>query len=111
MTVLTYTAAIHRQSALPFGPWNTPRLETANPRGHIDDTYYYGAQCRQCEHGARLIAIEATGARSGTTYPLAKVRERLRCEGCRCSRRRHHVLAPDQRTGNLVELFARKPGG
>ena len=31
------------------------RLETAKLRD-IDDTYYYGAQCRQCGHGARLAS-------------------------------------------------------
>jgi hypothetical protein len=85
------------------------RLETAKLRD-IDDTYYYGAQCRQCGHGARL-SMAKLRARLGDDYPLVKVRERLRCERCRCRAVVITFLAPDQRTGNLVELFARKPGG
>ena len=49
---MSYTAAIpgrrRYRSAMEYA-----RLETAKLRD-IDDTYYYGAQCRQCGHGARL---------------------------------------------------------
>ena len=50
-------------------------------------------------------------AHLGDTFPLVKVRDKLRCE--RCSSRQIVItfLAPDQRTGNLVELFSRKPSG
>ena len=85
------------------------RLETAKLRD-IDDAYYYGGQCRGCGHGARLSVTKLV-ARLDDDYPLAKVRERLRCEKCRSPAVVITFLAPNQRTGNLVELFTRKPGG
>jgi hypothetical protein len=85
------------------------RLETAKLRD-IDDAYYYGAQCRGCGHGARLSVTKLI-ARLGDDYPLVKVRERLRCERCLSRAVVITFLAPNQRTGNIVELFARKPGG
>ena len=85
------------------------RLESAKLRD-VDDTYYYGVQCRQYGHGARLSVTKLI-ARLGGDYPLAKVRERLRCEKCRSRAVIITFLAPNQRTGNLVELFTRKPGG
>lgn len=47
----------------------------------------------------------------GDDYPLVKLRERLRCEQCRSRLVVITFLAPNQRTGNLVQLFNRKPGG
>ncbi len=85
------------------------RLETAKLRD-IDDTYYYGAQCRGCGHGARL-SVAKLRARVREDFPLTKVRERLRCEKCHSRAVVITFLAPNQRTGNLVELFTRKPGG
>jgi hypothetical protein len=86
------------------------KLETAC-LAHVDDRYYYGAYCRKCGHHARLCLLKLR-ALLGAEYPLRKVRDRLRCE--RCGDRRQIVvtfLAPDQRTGNLVHLFERIPGG
>jgi hypothetical protein len=47
--------------------------------------------------------------RLGDDFPLAKVKERLRCE--RCSSRQIVItfLAPNQRTGNVAFLFRRTP--
>ncbi len=76
---------------------------------HVDDTYYYGAYCRSCGHHARL-SLTKLRARLGDDYPLRNVREKLRCE--RCGGRRQIVitfLAPNQRSGTLVDLFVRKP--
>ena len=84
------------------------RLESAKLRD-IDDTYYYGAQCRQCGHGARLNVAKLS-ARLGDDFPLTQVRKRLRCEKCRSRAVVITFLALDQRTGNLVELFSQPPG-
>jgi hypothetical protein len=84
------------------------RLETALLRD-VDETYYYGAQCRECGHGARL-SLAKLRTHLGDDYPLTKVRARLRCEKCRARAAVITFLAPNQRTGNLVHLFNRKPG-
>jgi hypothetical protein len=83
------------------------KLETAT-LAHVDDTYYYGAYCRKCKHSARL-SLTKLRAHLGDTFPLVKIREKLRCE--RCSSRQIVItfLAPNQRTGNLVPLFGEEP--
>jgi hypothetical protein len=83
------------------------RLETAT-LAHVDDSYYYGAYCRRCKHSARL-SLSKLRARLGDTFPLLKIRDKLRCEHCCSKQIVITFLAPDQRTGNLVELFNRKP--
>jgi hypothetical protein len=85
------------------------RLETAT-LAHVDDSYYYGAYCRKCKHSARL-SLSKLRAQLGDTFPLLKIRDKLRCERCNSKQIVITFLAPDQRTGNLVELFTRKPGG
>jgi hypothetical protein len=85
------------------------RLETAT-LAHVDDSYYYGAYCRKCKHSARL-SLTKLRAHLGDTFPLVKVRDKLRCERCNSRQIVITFLAPNQRTGNLVELFSRKPGG
>jgi hypothetical protein len=83
------------------------KLETA-ALAHVDNSYYYGAYCRKCKHSARLSLVKLR-AHLGDNFPLAKVKERLRCE--RCSSR--HVvitfLVPNQRGGNLAYLFHAEP--
>jgi hypothetical protein len=81
------------------------RLETAT-LAHVDDSYYYGAYCRKCKHSARL-SMSKLRAHLGDTFPLRKLKDKLRCE--RCSSRQIVItfLATDQRTRNLVELFNR----
>jgi hypothetical protein len=84
------------------------RLETAT-LAHVDDSYYYGAYCRKCKHSARL-SLSKLRAHLGETFPLLKIKDKLRCECCSSRQIVITFLAPDQRTGNLVELFSRKPG-
>jgi hypothetical protein len=83
------------------------KLETA-ALAHVDDSYYYGAYCRKCKHAARLSLVKLRDY-LGDSFPLRKVKERLRCE--RCSSRQIVItfLAPDQRTGNLAYLFDEAP--
>jgi hypothetical protein len=83
------------------------RLETAT-LAHVDDSYYYGAYCRKCKHSARL-SLTKLRAHLGDTFPLLKIRDKLRCERCRSRQIVITFLAPDQRTGNLVPLFGAKP--
>ncbi len=82
-------------------------LETA-ALAHVDDTYFFGAYCRKCKHSARL-SLEKLRNHLGDNFPLRKVKDRLRCE--RCSSRQIVItfLAPNQRTGNVVHLFAQTP--
>jgi hypothetical protein len=83
------------------------KLETA-ALAHVDDSYYYGAYCRKCKHSARLSLVKLR-AHLGDTFPLVKVKDRLRCE--RCSSRQIVITfrAPNQRTGNVAYLFSQPP--
>jgi len=83
------------------------RLETAT-LAHVDDRYYYGAYCRMCRHHARVSLLRLR-ARLGDDFPLMKVKDRLRCERCRSKAVTITFLAPDQRGGNLVQLFGYEP--
>jgi hypothetical protein len=75
---------------------------------HIDERYYYGAFCRKCRHGARLSLIKLR-EHLGPAFPLARIRERLACERCGSKAVTVTFLSPDQKTGNLVQLFGEKP--
>jgi hypothetical protein len=79
------------------------RLETAS-LAHVDDSYYYGAYCRKCKHSARLSLVKLR-AHLGDDFPLARVKERLRCQRCRSRQVVITFLAPNQRCGNLAYLF------
>jgi hypothetical protein len=47
--------------------------------------------------------------RLGDDFPLAKVKELLRCERCRSRQIVITFLAPNQRTGNVAYLFGEEP--
>jgi hypothetical protein len=79
------------------------QLETAS-LAHVDDAYYYGAYCRKCKHSARLSLVKLR-ARLGEDFPLARVKDRLRCQRCRSRQVVITFLAPNQRCGNLAYLF------
>ncbi len=83
------------------------KLETA-ALAHVDDSYFYGACCRKCKHSARL-SLEKLRKHLGDDFPLVKIKDRLRCE--RCSSRHIVItfLAPNQRTGNVANLFDQLP--
>jgi hypothetical protein len=83
------------------------KLETA-ALAHVDDSYYYGAYCRKCKHSARLSLVKLR-AHLGDDFPLAKVRERLRCQRCGSRQIVITFLAPNQRTGNVAYLFCDEP--
>jgi hypothetical protein len=83
------------------------RLETAT-LAHVDDGYYYGAYCRKCKHSARLSLVKLRTA-LGDNFPVTRIRERLRCGRCESRAVIITFLAPDQRGGNLVQLFQEKP--
>ena len=79
------------------------KLETA-ALAHVDDTYFYGAYCRQCRHAARL-SLEKLRKHLGDNFPLRKVKDHLRCERCNSRQIVVTFLAPSQKTGNVVHLF------
>jgi hypothetical protein len=83
------------------------KLATAT-LAHVDDSYYYGAYCRRCKHSARLSLVKLR-AHLGDNFPLAKVRDRLRCERCGLREVVITFLAPNQRTGNVAYLFREEP--
>ncbi len=83
------------------------KLDTAT-HAHVDDSYYYGAYCRRCKHSARLSLVKLR-AHLGEDFPLAKVRDRLRCERCGLRQVVITFLAPNQRTGNVAYLFREEP--
>ena len=83
------------------------KLETA-ALAHVDDSYFYGAYCRKCKHAARL-SLEKLRARLGDSFPLRRVKDRLRCECCRSRQIVITFLAPNQKTGNLAHLFQELP--
>jgi hypothetical protein len=80
------------------------RLETA-ALAHVDDSYYYGAYCRKCKHSARLSLVKLR-AHLGDSFPLVKVKDRLRCEQCASRVIVVTFLAPNQRTANIAHLFS-----
>jgi hypothetical protein len=84
------------------------KLETAT-LAHVDDSYFYGAYCRRCKHAARLSLVKLR-AHLGDSFPLRKIKDRLRCERCRSRQIVVTFLAPDQRTGNIAHLFRETPG-
>jgi hypothetical protein len=78
-------------------------LETAT-LGDVDESYYYSAYCRDCQHGARLLKLRE---HRGADFPLAKVRGRLRCELCSARDPTICFLTSEHRTGTLVQFFIR----
>jgi hypothetical protein len=83
------------------------KLETA-ALAHVDDSYFYGAYCRKCKHAARL-SLKKLREHLGDTFPLIKIKNRLRCERCSSWQIVITFLAPNQRTGNLVNIFDQRP--
>jgi len=83
------------------------KLETA-ALAHVDDSYYYGAYCRKCKHSARLSLVNLR-KHLGDDYPLIKVKDRLRCERCGSRAVVITFLSPNQRSGNVANLFDQKP--
>jgi hypothetical protein len=83
------------------------KLETA-ALAHVDDSYYYGAYCRKCKHAARL-SLEKLREHLGDTFPLIKLKDRLRCERCSSRQIVTTFLAPNQRTGNLAHFSREAP--
>ena len=79
LRLTSYRAAIHSPPALT-STHGYAKLETA-ALAHVDDSYYYDAYCRKCKHAARL-SLEKLLERLGDSFPLRKVKERLRCERC-----------------------------
>lgn len=83
------------------------RLETAK-LAHVDDTYYYGANCRSCLRSRRLSLVRLR-ATLGDDFPLKDVRPRLKCQTCGSRQIVITFLAPNQAVGNLASLFHEQP--
>lgn len=83
------------------------RLEAAK-LSDVDDTYYYGADCRSCLR-SRRISLVRLRAVLGDAYPLKAIRPRLTCSTCGSKAMIITFLAPNQAVGNLAELFSQEP--
>jgi hypothetical protein len=83
------------------------KLETAT-LALVDDRYYCGAYCRKCKHSARLSLVKLR-TNLGDNFRVAEIRQRLRCERCKSRAVVITFLAPDQRGGNLAQLFQSRP--
>jgi hypothetical protein len=83
------------------------KLETA-ALAHVDDSYFYGAYCRKCKHAARLSLVKLRD-HLGDSFPLRKIKDCLRCERCASRQIVITFLAPDQKTGNVANLFRELP--
>jgi hypothetical protein len=83
------------------------RLENALLKDVTDD-YYYGCSFQSCLHTARL-SLTRLRAHLGRDYPLAKIRERLKCEICSSRKVTITFLGPHQKGGNLRHLFEKEP--
>ena len=88
-------------------PVEFAKLETAS-LADVDEGYYYGASCRNCNHSARLDLLKLR-AHVGDTFPLVQIRKRLRCERCGSRLVTIIFLAPNQKTGNIAYLFGQTP--
>jgi len=76
-----------------------PKLETLLK--DVDDRYYFGANCRRCLHASHL-SLSKLRAHLGGDFPVAKIRERLKCELCGAKQVVVTYLTPSQSTGSLV---------
>lgn len=83
-----------------------PRLETAT-LADVSDRYYFAVQCQLCHRRIRLSLVTLR-TRLGDSYPLSRIRPRLRCTSCLSKRLTITFLAPDQAVGNLRALFLEK---
>jgi hypothetical protein len=80
-----------------------PKLETALLKD-VDDRFYYGANCRSCLHTSRL-SLTKLRVHLGDDFPVAKIRDRLKCDLCGCKTVVITYLTPSRATGSLVYLF------
>jgi hypothetical protein len=82
------------------------KLETGKLKDVTDD-YYYGCSCSACQHTARL-SLSKLRQLLGEDFPLAKIRSKLKCDKCSSRKVTVTFLAPDQKGGNLHQLFTRQ---
>jgi hypothetical protein len=83
------------------------RLETGTLKDVTND-YYYGCHCTSCLHTARL-SLSKLRSHLGDDFPLIKIRERLKCQICSSRKVTITFLSPDQKGGNLYQLFLKEP--
>jgi hypothetical protein len=83
------------------------RLETAQ-LAHVDDTYYYGADCQSCLRSRRLSLVRLR-AMLGDDFPVKDIRPRLKCTTCGSKAMIITFLAPNHAVGNLAQLFQETP--
>jgi hypothetical protein len=70
----------------------------------VDDSYYYGVDCRSCLRSTRLSLARLRGL-LGDDFPVVKVRTRLKCSTCGSKQLTVTFLAPHQAVGSLAHLF------
>jgi hypothetical protein len=70
----------------------------------VDDSYYYGVDCRSCLRSTRLSLARLRGL-LGDDFPVVKVGTRLKCSVCGSKELTVTFLTPHQAVGNLTSLF------
>jgi hypothetical protein len=80
-------------------------LETAT-LAELDDSFYYGASCSSC-HRSKRVSLLRLRSVLGDTFPLVKVRKRLRRSTCGNRQITVMFLAPGQAGTSLQHLLER----
>ena len=70
----------------------------------VDERYYYAVSCQSCLRSARLSLPRLRGL-LGDDYPVANIRDRLKCSTCGSKEITSTFLGPHQAVGNLAYLF------
>ena len=79
------------------------RLSTAT-LADVDDSYYFGADCRSCLRDVRLSLVRLRSP-LGSDFPVANIRGRLKCSTCGSKQIIVTFLAPNHGGSSLAHLF------
>lgn len=79
------------------------RLSTAT-LADVDDTYYFGVDCRSCLRDVRLSLVRLRGL-LGDDFLVADIRARLKCSTCGSKQIIVTFLAPNHGGSSLAHLF------
>jgi hypothetical protein len=84
------------------------RYETAKLRD-VDDTYYFGVCCNDCQRQRRLSLVRLRAA-LGDDYLVVDIRKRMKCTTCHSKKIIISFFGPHQAVGSLAYLFDQVPG-
>lgn len=84
------------------------RYEAAKLR-EVDDTYYFGVSCSDCQRRRRLSLVRLR-TMLGDDYLVVDIRKRMKCATCHSKKIIISFFGPHQAVGNLAYLFDQVPG-